>query len=134
MFFNFHKEELELKYQLAMFASLDLVKIKMEMKDNEDNGHYKGLLMPFYEFDIDLGVYGFEGNNGMKVLVIKRLEKENGSSEMKLQVICKEIYLKFNKLLLNPFYNKNEFLKTNSDQRLQFSNDIINFITQNQII
>lgn len=152
LFFNFHAPTTELSYQLAVFASLDLFKNKNEsVNDNTTasttsttvtavtgvtslNDEYKGLLMPLYEYEEDLGVYGYVGNNGMKICVIKKLEKENGASETKMQVICKEIYMKHNKLLLNPFYDKNEFNNVNSVQREQFSLSVLDYITQNQIL
>ena len=141
LFFNFHKQTLELSYQLAAFASLDLFKSKNEctndntsLSSSAQNDEYKGLLMPLYEYEEDLGVYGYVGNNGMKICVIKKLEKENGSSETKMQVICKEMYMKYNKLLLNPFYDKNEFNNVHSIQREQFSLSVLDYITQNQIL
>ena len=142
LFFNFHTRTTELSYQLATFASLDLFKNKNENENDNTqptastavNDEYKGLLMPLYEYEDDLGVYGYVGNNGMKICVIKKLEKENGSSETKMQVICKEIYMKYNKLLLNPFYDKNEFNNVNSVQREQFSLSVLDYITQNQIL
>ena len=141
MFFNFHRQTLELSYQLATFASLDLFKCNNERANDNtmtavsvQGDEYKGLLMPLYEYEEDLGVYGYVGNNGMKICVVKKLEKENGSSETKMQVICKEIYMRYNKLLLNPFYDKNEFNNAQSTQREQFSLGVLDYIAQNQIL
>ena len=30
--------------------------------------------MPYYEFEYDIGVYGFIGNNGIKIILLKRIE------------------------------------------------------------
>ena len=49
-------------------------------------------------------------------------------------MICKEIYSKFNKLLLNPFYDKKEFNLEKSNQRDNFAKGIIEMLLQNQII
>jgi hypothetical protein len=38
------------------------------------NEEYVGLLMPYYEFEYDIGVYGFIGNNGIKIILLKRIE------------------------------------------------------------
>ena len=48
--------------------------------------------------------------------------------------MCKEIYAKFNKLLLNPFYNKKEFYKQESQLREKFSDTIKNLVIESQII
>lgn len=90
--------------------------------------------MPFYEFEQDLGTYGFIGNNGVKICVVKKIENQKFSSDKKLQMICKEIYAKFNKLLLNPFYDKKEFNLEKSSQRDNFAKGIIEMLLQNQII
>lgn len=95
---------------------------------------HKGLLMPFYEFEQDIGTYGFIGNSGVKIVVIKKLENQKFSSDKKLQMICREIYSKFNKLLLNPFYDKREFNLEKSNQRDSFANGILDMMSQNQII
>ena len=42
--------------------------------------------------------------------------------------------LKFNKLLLNPFYDKREFNLEKSNQRDSFANGILDMMSQNQII
>lgn len=48
--------------------------------------------------------------------------------------MCTEIYLKFNKLLLNPFYDKKEFYKEESSLREKFSLIIKNLVVDSQII
>lgn len=90
--------------------------------------------MPFYEFDYDLGSYGFMGNNGYKIIVIKKLEHQDVSSDKKLSLICKDIYNRFIKLLLNPFYDKKIFSDLKSPLRDNFSKGIVNLLAQNQII
>lgn len=90
--------------------------------------------MPFYEFDYDLGSYGFIGKNGYKIVVVKKLERQDISSDKKISLICRDIYDKFVKLLLNPFYDKKIFLDLTSPIRDNFSKGIVNLLTQNQII
>lgn len=50
---------------------------------------YIGFLMPFYEFEYDLGIYAFVGNNGIKILTLKKLENniQETSSEIKLRQV-----------------------------------------------
>lgn len=54
--------------------------------------------MPFYDFEYDMGVYGFIGNNGIKIICLKKIENnvQETSSDIKLkQVICVVFYLFF---------------------------------------
>lgn len=92
--------------------------------------------MPFYEFEYDLGVYGFIGNNGIKITTVKKIENsiQETSSEIKLKQLCKEIYSKFIKLLLNPFYDRKEFYMEQSQLRETFASNIINLVKNCQII
>jgi hypothetical protein len=62
----------------------------LEQKINKPSqDEYIGLLMPFYDFDYDLGIYAFAGNNGIKILVLKRIETtlQETSSEIKLRQV-----------------------------------------------
>jgi hypothetical protein len=45
--------------------------------------------MPFYEFEYDLGIYSFVGNNGIKILTLKKLESniQETASEIKLRQV-----------------------------------------------
>ena len=45
--------------------------------------------MPFYDFEYDLGIYSFVGNNGIKILGLKKLENslQETSSEIKLRQV-----------------------------------------------
>jgi hypothetical protein len=50
---------------------------------------YIGMMMPCYEFEYDMGVYGFIGNNGMRLSVVKKIENsfQESSSELKLKAV-----------------------------------------------
>ena len=50
---------------------------------------YVGLLMPCYEYEYDTGIYGFVGNNGIKITTIKKIENsiQETSSEIKLKSV-----------------------------------------------
>lgn len=105
------------------------------MKNSLDE--YLGLLMPCYEYEYDIGLYGFVGNNGIKIITLKKIENtiQETSSEIKLKSLCKEIHFKFIKLLLNPFYDKKEFFQEeDSNLRKTFANSLINLVKQYQII
>jgi hypothetical protein len=97
---------------------------------------YLGMLMPCYEYEYDLGLYGFVGNNGIKITTLKKIENtiQEQSSEIKLKQLCKEIHFKFIKLLLNPFYDKKEFFQEKSPLRETFANSLITLVKQYQII
>ncbi len=45
--------------------------------------------MPFYELEYDMGVYGFIGNNGIKIICLKKIENnvQETSSDIKLKQV-----------------------------------------------
>ena len=45
--------------------------------------------MPFYEFEYDMGVYGFIGNNGIKIVCLKKIESNvlETSNDIKLKQV-----------------------------------------------
>ena len=45
--------------------------------------------MPFYEFEYDMGVYGFIGNNGIKIVSLKKIESNvlETSNDIKLKQV-----------------------------------------------
>jgi hypothetical protein len=49
--------------------------------------------MPCYDFDYDMGVYGFVGNNGIKITTVKKMESsiQETSSEIKLKGVSEEL-------------------------------------------
>ncbi len=53
------------------------------------------MMMPCYDFEYDLGVYGFIGNNGIKLSVVKKIEPslQESSSEIKLKGVIIILYL-----------------------------------------
>ena len=103
------------------------------LKRKNRSGNYLSLLFNFYENDIEYGSYGYVGNNGTKICVIKELKNENEINE-KMHNICKNIYIQFIQLLLNPFFDYQEFNKTNSEQKKKFSQNIIEYMKKNQLV
>ena len=126
-FFNFDNIDNEFQYQIMCYSSLDL------LKRNSQKNNFLGLINSFYEKGIEYGSYGYVGNNGTKICVIKELKNENETKE-KMNNICKNIYSQFIKLLLNPFFDGNEFNTSNSEQKKKFGENIIEFMKQNQIV
>ena len=63
--------------------------IKIVSKNNKVQDEYLGILMPFYDNDYDIGVYGFVGNNGIKIVICKKIENsiQETSSEIKLKQV-----------------------------------------------
>jgi hypothetical protein len=61
--------------------------------------------MPCYDFEYDMGVYGFVGNNGIKIVSIKKMESsiQETSSEIKLKGVRRENL--FYKLFLLKNFN-----------------------------
>ena len=143
LFFNVCNEEMEFQFELITFSSLDFLnenvvnlnKNNNNSNDNNNNNNndYLGLLTPFYENEIDLGSYGFIGKNGIKICLIKELDNNNIENDKKIEKICREIFNKFNKLLLNPFFDRIEFNNKESIQKEKFCNNIFELISQEQI-
>ena len=142
LFFNVCNEEMEFQFELITFSSLDFLnenvvnlnKNNNNSNDNNNNNYdYLGLLTSFYENEIDLGSYGFIGKNGIKICLIKELDNNNIENDKKIEKICREIFNKFNKLLLNPFFDRIEFNNKESIQKEKFCYNIFELISQEQI-
>ena len=58
------------------------------------NEEYVGLLMPYYEFEYDIGVYGFIGNNGIKIVLLKRIESSIQETAAELNMKTVNFFLK----------------------------------------
>ena len=86
---NFSDQEKELDFQMMIFSSLDIIEYKENQKKQKQGicDDYLGLLLPFYENDYDLATYGYIGNNGFKLICIKKIESsiEETSSEIKIK-------------------------------------------------
>ena len=76
----------------------------------------------------DLGVYGYIGNNEIKVLLIKNLET-NDDSKKEIQKIMTNIHNNYSDMIMNPFFNK-KLLQEDIKNSLKdkFINDVINNI------
>lgn len=103
--------------------------INYKAKEKKDsNGYYTGLLMPLFDMEKDLGVYGYIGNNEIKVLLIKNLEA-NDDSKKEIQKIMTNIHNNYSNMIMNPFFNK-KLLQEDIKNSLKdkFINDVINNI------
>lgn len=103
--------------------------INYKAKEKKDsNGYYTGLLMPLFDMEKDLGVYGYIGNNEIKVLLIKNLET-NDDSKKEIQKIMTNIHNNYSNMIMNPFFNK-KLLQEDIKNSLKdkFINDVINNI------
>ena len=90
IFFNFDNPEKEIEHQYQIFACLEIINYKAKEK-KDSNGYYTGLLMPLFDMEKDLGVYGFIGNNEVKILMIKILDS-NEDSKKKIHKIMNDIH------------------------------------------
>lgn len=73
--------------------------------NEQKTSEFLGLLLPLYEYEYDLGSYGYIGKNDIKIVIIKKLEnKDNDYLDKKVHQIAKEIHTKYKNLLLNPFF------------------------------
>lgn len=117
---NISDAEKEVDFQMMIFASLDLVEYKELQRKNKTGAEedYIGILMPFYEHEYEIGSYGYLGNNGYKLICLKKLDNsiQETSSEIKLKEIFNDIQTKLVKIMLNPFFDKKDFI-TNPKSR-----------------
>lgn len=107
MFLNFENEEKELEHQYQIIAALEIIDYKINSSNKMEQD--LGLLMPLFEEEYDLGAFGYIGINGTKIIIIKKLisfEEENENKNIK--GIFQGIYNAYNKLIMNPFFNKDD--------------------------
>ena len=131
-FFNFEEKEIEHEYQI--FASLEIFNYKIdEDKITDNSNNFLGLLLPLYEDDNELGSFGFKGSNNIKIILIKNLDmrEEHLKSINNIEL---EIYEKYIKLIMNPFFDKSMLDENNnSNLKSKFFNDIENIVKNNII-
>ena len=133
-FFNFDEEEKEIEHEYQIFASLEIFNYKIEEDKITDNSNnFLGLLLPLYEDDNDLGSYGFKGSNNIKIILIKNLDmrEEHLKSINNIEL---EIYEKYIKLIMNPFFDKSMLDDNiNSNLKSKFFKDIEDIVKNNII-
>ena len=107
MFLNFESEEKELEHQYQIIAALEIIDYKINSSNKMEQD--LGLLMPLFEEEYDLGAFGYIGINGTKIIIIKKLISFEEESENKnIKGIFQGIYNAYNKLIMNPFFNKDD--------------------------
>ena len=133
-FFNFDEEEKEIEHEYQIFASLEIFNYKIdEDKITDNSNNFLGLLLPLYEDDNDLGSYGFKGSNNIKIILIKNLDmrEEHLKSINNIEL---EIYEKYIKLIMNPFFDKSMLDENiNSNLKSKFFKDIEDIVKNNKI-
>ena len=133
-FFNFDEEEKEIEHEYQIFASLEIFNYKIdEDKITDNSNNFLGLLLPLYEDDNDLGSYGFKGSNNIKIILIKNLDmrEEHLKSINNIEL---EIYEKYIKLIMNPFFDKSMLDENiNSNLKSKFFKDIEDIVKNNII-
>ena len=107
MFLNFESEEKDLEHQYQIIAALEIIDYKINTSNKMEQD--LGLLMPLFEEEYDLGAFGYIGINGTKIIIIKKLISFEEESENKnIKGIFQGIYNAYNKLIMNPFFNKDD--------------------------
>lgn len=129
---------MEIDFQMMIFSSLDLIEYREIQKKNKigADDDYLGLLMPFYDYEYDIGSYGFLSNNGYKILALKKIDDsiKETSSAIKLKEIFVDVQSRLVKTLLNPFYDKNDFYSNSeSKEREKFKKEIFDLFRIKQI-
>ena len=106
---------------------MEIINYKAKDKKHK-NGYFAGLLMPLFDMEKDLGVYGFIGNNEVKILMIKTLDP-NEDSNKKIHKVMNDIHKNYSNMIMNPFFNK-KILQDESSNSLKdkFINEVVNTI------
>lgn len=85
--------------------------------------------MPLYESENDLGAYAYVGRDEIKLIMIKKL----GSNELTISPLLKSIHIKYNSVVLNPFFDSSIFKEeTKSNIKDKFVKDLIGLINNSK--
>ena len=85
--------------------------------------------MPLYEYENDLGAYAYVGRDEIKLIMIKKL----GSNELTISPLLKSIHIKYNSVVLNPFFDSSIFKEeTKSNIKDKFVKDLIVLINNSK--
>ena len=118
MFLNFENEEKELEHQYQIIAALEIIDYKINSSNKMEQD--LGLLMPLFEEEYDLGAFGYIGINGTKIIIIKKLISFEEESENKnIKGIFQGIYNAYNKLIMNPFFNKDDLNDVEKQRKIK---------------
>ena len=120
MFLNFEDEEKELEHQYQIIATLEIIDYKMNTTNKTEQ--VLGLLMPLFEEEYDLGAYGYIGINGTKIIIIKKMIAFEEEGENKnIRKVFQGIYNAYAKLIMNPFFDRNELNDTEKQSKIKNS-------------
>ena len=120
MFLNFEDEEKELEHQYQIIATLEIIDYKMNTTNKTEQD--LGLLMPLFEEEYDLGAYGYIGINGTKIIIIKKMIAFEEEGENKnIRKVFQGIYNAYAKLIMNPFFDRNELNDTEKQSKIKNS-------------
>ena len=82
--------------------------------------------MPLYEYENDLGAYAFVGRDEIKLIMIKKL----GCKELTISPLLKSIHMKYNSVVLNPFFDSSLFKEeTKSNIKDKFIKDLTDLVS-----
>ena len=120
MFLNFEDEEKELEHQYQIIATLEIIDYKMNTTNKTEQD--LGLLLPLFEEEYDLGAYGYIGINGTKIIIIKKMIAFEEEGENKnIRKVFQGIYNAYAKLIMNPFFDRNELNDTEKQSKIKNS-------------
>ena len=120
MFLNFEDEEKELEHQYQIIAALEIIDYKINITNKTEQD--LGLLMPLFEEEYDLGAYGYIGINGTKIIIIKKLTSFEEEADNKIiKSIFQGIYNAYSKLIMNPFFDKDELNDAEKQSKIKTS-------------
>ena len=109
---------------------------------NCNKEQYLGVILPLYEYEYDLGSYGYVGKSGTTIILIKKLELNTSEGDKSIKMLLEKIHKIYFDFIMNPFYEESlmDFKKgeeeTNSLKKQfidSFYNGHLNFVFFRQL-
>ena len=102
-------------------------KYQAQQKTSKDVKEYFSFLLPLYEQEYDLASFAFVGKNGIKIIMIKKLDRE---PDTQIKSLLENIHTRYSNIIRNPFYDKETFSSDNTSTiKTNFTNGIVALLT-----
>ena len=101
-------------------------KYQTYQKTSKEVKEYFSFLLPLYEQDYDLASFAFVGKNGIKIIMIKKLDRE---PDTQIKALLESIHSRYSNVIRNPFYDKDTFASENTSTiKTNFLNGIVSLL------
>ena len=95
-------------------------------KTSKEPKEYFSFLLPLYEQDYDLASFAYVGKNGIKVIMIKKLDRE---PDTQIKALLESVHSRYSNVIRNPFYDRDTFAPENTSTiKTNFLNGIVSLL------